>query len=329
MAHSYVQAHKHEADAFEAFVLRFNNTTLLVDTYDTLTGVHQVIELARRLGAKFTVRAVRLDSGDLADLAIQTRRLLDQAGLERVTIFASSGLDEHSVRDLIRRGAPIDAFGVGTKLAVSSDAPALDMAFKLVEYAGRARTKLSADKVLLPGRKQVFRTVQDGCLMQDVLGCWDESLEGEPLLCSVMQGGRRTATGQATLADARDHARRQLAQLPPQLKASIVLKRAKLVVSDALQRKMDSVRQNYRPSQQLAWQNRRVESLSLRRVLDERFLQQFIFTGLVLADALNPPQHFFTEDIIQILGSFRYLNERNQRLHELPVLLNQTPNRMF
>jgi nicotinate phosphoribosyltransferase len=186
-----------------------------------------------------------LDSGDLADLAIQTRRLLDQAGLERVTIFASSGLNEHSVRKLLQRGAPIDAFGVGTQLVVSSDAPALDMAYKLVEYAGQARTKLSSDKVLLPGRKQVFRTVQGGCMVHDVLGCWDEPLEGQPLLRPVMLGGRRTAAGTATLAEARDHARRQLAEIPPQLRSiDRVEAPYNVIVSDALQRKMDTVRQH-------------------------------------------------------------------------------------
>jgi nicotinate phosphoribosyltransferase len=243
MAHSYVQAHKSEEAAFEAFARQFNNTTLLVDTYDTLAGVRKVIELARRLGDQFAIRGVRLDSGDLACLAFQTRQMLDRAGLERVTIFASSGLDEYQIRQLVKAGAPIDAFGVGTKLVVSSDAPALDMAYKLVEYAGEARFKLSSGKVLLPGRKQVFRTVRDGRMVCDVLGCWGERLEGEPLLCHVMQGGHRTSDGRTALASAREHARQQLAALPPGLKSLDTAESPYVVVvSDRLQEKMESMR---------------------------------------------------------------------------------------
>jgi nicotinate phosphoribosyltransferase len=245
MAHSYVQAHNNEEEAFEAFAQQFQNTTLLVDTYDTLAGVRKVVELARRLGDRFTARGVRLDSGDLADLAFQTRRLLDQAGLQRVTIFASSGLDEHQIHRLVQAGAPIDAFGVGTKLVVSSDAPALDMAYKLVEYAGQARFKLSSGKVLLPGRKQIFRTVHDGCLVRDVLGCWGEQVEGQPLLCHVMHGGRRTSDGHTSLASAREHARRQLAALPAELRSLDPAHPYSVLVSDRLQQKMESMRHEF------------------------------------------------------------------------------------
>jgi nicotinate phosphoribosyltransferase len=137
MAHSYIQAHDDEAAAFAAFADVYPETTLLVDTYDTLAGVRRVIGLARRLGDRFRVRAVRLDSGDLGTLARQARQMLDAAGLSSVRIFASGGLDEYEVAELVAAGAPIDAFGVGTKMAVSEDAPSLDMAYKLVEYAGR------------------------------------------------------------------------------------------------------------------------------------------------------------------------------------------------
>ena len=250
MAHSYVQAHDDESQAFEAFARQFAATTLLVDTYDTLDAVRKIIELAGRLGDKFTVRAIRLDSGDLADLAFQTRRLLDNAGLERITIFASSGLDEHSVQELVECGAPIDAFGVGTKLAVSSDAPSLDMAYKLVEYAGEARSKLSSEKVLLPGRKQVFRTIQDGCMIQDVISCWDEQLDGQPLLRPVMKQGHRIAGENLTLFESRDNARQQLTQLPPHLRSIDPAQTPyKVVISDALQQKMNAVRQKLTAAQ--------------------------------------------------------------------------------
>ena len=105
---------------------------------------------------------MRLDSGDLANLPVGTRKMLDEAGLQDVRIFTSSGLDEYKVQALVESGAPIDAFGVGTKLAVMADALELDMAYKLVEYAGKGRLKLSSKKVLYPGRKQVFRQVENG-----------------------------------------------------------------------------------------------------------------------------------------------------------------------
>ena len=162
-----------------------------MDTYDTLAGVRKVIELSQKLGDRFRVRAVRLDSGDLGRLAVDTRQMLDEAGLQRVKIFASSGLDEYKIQDLMNSGAPIDAFGVGTKLAVIADAPDLDMAYKLVEYCGKGRLKLSAKKVLYPGRKQVFRQIERGRMVPDVIGRFDEPLTGEPLLKPLFSVGNR------------------------------------------------------------------------------------------------------------------------------------------
>jgi len=128
MAHSYIQAHDSEAASFEAFAALYPETTLLVDTYNTLKGVRKVVDLSRKLGDRFRVRAVRLDSGDLGSLASQTRKMLDEAGLKQVTIFVSSSLDEYQIQGLVNSGAPIDAFGVGTKLAVMEGASHLDMA---------------------------------------------------------------------------------------------------------------------------------------------------------------------------------------------------------
>ena len=162
MAHSYIQAHDDELDAFRAFARQNPDTVLLVDTYDTLSGVHKVIDLARALGPEFRVSAVRLDSGDLLDLSIRTRRMLDEAGLRSVGVFASSSVDEHVIADLIAAGAPIDGFGIGTEMGMAPAAPMLDIAYKLVEYAGRGRIKLSTGKSLLPGRKQVFRVEHEG-----------------------------------------------------------------------------------------------------------------------------------------------------------------------
>ena len=217
MAHSYVQAHDNEAASFEAFAGVYPDTTLLVDTYNTLAGVRKVIDLSRKLGDRFHVRAVRLDSGDLGVLAGEARRLLDEAGLKRVTIFASSSLDEYEIQKLVNSGAPIDAFGVGTKLAVMEDASHLDMAYKLVEYGSKGRLKLSTSKVLHPGRKQVFRQIEDGRIIGDVIGRFDELLPGEPLLQPVMRRG--VPTTRIDLGESRCRFQRELARLPVQLRA--------------------------------------------------------------------------------------------------------------
>jgi nicotinate phosphoribosyltransferase len=202
--------------AFEAFASLYPETSLLVDTYDTLQGVRKVIDLSRKLGERFRVGAVRLDSGDLASLAAGTRKMLDEAGLRDVRIFASSGLDEYKVQALIESGAPIDAFGVGTKLAVMADAPELDMAYKLVEYGGKGRLKLSKKKVLYPGRKQVFRQVENGRMVRDVIGRFDERLPGEPLLQPLIEHGQSAVT--IDLNESRLRLHRELEKLPEPLR---------------------------------------------------------------------------------------------------------------
>ncbi|HUF77764.1 MAG TPA: nicotinate phosphoribosyltransferase [Thermoanaerobaculia bacterium] len=220
MAHSFVQAHEDELTAFRAFARLYPDTVLLVDTYDTLLGIDRVIELARELGDAFRVRAVRLDSGDLAALAVEARRRLDAAGLHRVEVFASGGLDEHRIAELVARGAPIDGFGVGTRMGVSEDAPALDMAYKLTAYAGEGRLKLSPGKKILPGRKQVFRIEGEGRAVRDVIARADEEgLPGRPLLVQVMAGGERLAAGRTTIDQARERARDEIARLPERLRA--------------------------------------------------------------------------------------------------------------
>ncbi len=219
MAHSFVLAHDDELDAFRRFARDHPGTTLLVDTYDTLGGVRRVLDLARELGAAFDVAAIRLDSGDLARLAREARAGLDAAGLSRVQIFASSSLDEYAIRDLVAGGAPIDGFGVGTRMAVSEDAPSLDVVYKLVEYAGRPRAKLAPDKSSLGGRKQIFRRERDGHLTGDVIAARDEHLEGRPLLVQVMAAGHRTATGACNLPEARARAEHERAALPPRIRA--------------------------------------------------------------------------------------------------------------
>ncbi len=214
LAHSYIQAHDDEYEAFRAFTRLYPDTVLLVDTYDTLAGVRKVVQLANELGPAFRVSAVRLDSGDLKELAFATRRILDAAGLQRVGIFASGNLNEDAIATLIAAGAPIGGFGVGTDMGVSRDAPALDIAYKLVEYAGRGRLKLSTGKAVLPGRKQIFRVEQHGIATHDVLGRSAESLPGRPLMRQVMQHGVRLPEGRISLNDARACAKREIGRLP-------------------------------------------------------------------------------------------------------------------
>ena len=220
MAHSYIQAHDDELDALRQFTSLYPDTVLLVDTYDTLAGVKKVVALAEELGSAFGVRAIRLDSGDLGALAHAARHILDDAGLHHVEIFASSNLDEYALADLVSQDAPIDGFGVGTRMSVSSDAPTIDCAYKLVSYAGRGRMKLSAGKSSLPGRKQVYRLQESGTYLGDVIAFADERVTaGTPLLIPVMRQGVRLSAGRSDLAAARERARQQQEALHPRLRA--------------------------------------------------------------------------------------------------------------
>lgn len=218
MAHSYIQVHESELEAFRAFSALYPETVLLVDTYDTIEGVRHVVRLARELGRDFHVRAVRLDSGDLGALAVAARGVLDEAGLADVEIFASGGLDEYEIERLLKQGSPIDGFGVGAAMGISQDAPSLDIVYKLTEYAGRGRLKLSPGKSILPGRKQIFRAEADGTFVRDVIARADEEGRGRALVQPVMRHGRRLREADFTLDEARAHAARQLAALPSHIR---------------------------------------------------------------------------------------------------------------
>ena len=218
MAHSFVLAHEDELSAFRSFARAYPEATLLVDTNDTLEGVRNVIRLANELGKDFRVTGIRLDSGDLVALSKEARQLLDGAGLKQVGIFASGGIDEEEILRCAAAQAPISGFGVGTSLAVSQDAPSLDMAYKLVAYAGRGKMKLSPEKATLPMQKQVFRFGQNGRTERDILACHDESLEGRPLLTQVMSKGHRLSTPDS-LDRVRERAGRELAALPQEIRS--------------------------------------------------------------------------------------------------------------
>ncbi len=246
MAHSYVQAFPEEINAFRAYARSFpDSTILLVDTYDTLEGVRRAALVGRELAATgHRLRGIRLDSGDLVELSREARRILDAAGLADAVILASGNLDERVVADLLNRGAPIDAFGVGTRVDVSADTPYLDAAYKLVTYDGRPALKLSVGKGSWPGEKQVWRTHADGRL-EDLLGLSDETGPpgGEPLLRLVMAGGRRLHD--EPLAVARERARQQLAALPEELRRLDVTAAPPVQVSVALRHLRDELAAHY------------------------------------------------------------------------------------
>jgi nicotinate phosphoribosyltransferase len=189
---------------------------LLIDTYDTEQAARKVVSLAPRLAKDgIAIHGVRLDSGDLGEHARRVRRILDAGGLKAVTIFASGNLDEYRLSRLLAERAPIDGFGVGTRMNTSADAPYLDCAYKLVEYADEPRRKRSEGKATWPGRKGVYRLYgRNGVMAGDWVTLARERRDGEPLLEPVMRGGKRCGE-RVALQAARDHARRQLRALPP------------------------------------------------------------------------------------------------------------------
>jgi nicotinate phosphoribosyltransferase len=221
MAHSFVQAHESELEAFLAFARAFPaNTTLLIDTYDSEAAARLVVRLAHRLEQHENIRinAVRIDSGDLAASASRVRQILDAGNCRDIVIFASGNLDEYALAALVAQQAPIAGFGVGTRMNTSSDAPYLDCAYKLVEYAGRPCRKRSAGKANWPGRKQVLRRYdRHGAMLSDLLTLEGEGASGNPLLRPVMRGGLPLAPP-LPLAQVRAYARTCVAALPAALR---------------------------------------------------------------------------------------------------------------
>lgn len=218
MAHSYIEAHENELEGFLSFA-RANpeNTTLLIDTYDVREGAGKAAEAAKRLaGEGIKVQAIRLDSGDLLELSKEVRRILDQAGFPEIRILASGNLDEYAIRDLLLKGAPIDGFGVGTKLDTSEDAPYLECAYKLMEYAGKPRFKKSRGKATIPGRKQVFRRYEGRTMVGDAIALEGDDIAGVPLLVPVMVRGRRVSA-RCDLNEIASQAKKQMESLPPHL----------------------------------------------------------------------------------------------------------------
>lgn len=194
MAHSYVLSFDQEIEAFRAYADVFpERTILLIDTYDTVAGAKKAAAVGREMAEKDKALAgVRLDSGSMATLSKQVRKILNKAGLSQTKILASGAFDEYKIKEVVDKGAEIDAFGVGTKMGVSADAPYFDMAYKLVEYAGREVLKLSPGKTTLAGGKQVWRFYdRRGRFHHDVLSLKEEFISGgEPLLQTVLEQGQ-------------------------------------------------------------------------------------------------------------------------------------------
>jgi len=244
MAHSYVEAFPTEVEAFRAFAQDFpGRVTFLVDTYDTVSGVKDAIAVIRELRLEGRL-GIRLDSGALVDLSKKARRLLDRAGLERVRIFVSGSLDELAIDDLVRSGAPIDSFGVGTQMGVSADHPYLDSAYKLVRYENRPVMKLSRDKVTAPGRKQVFRRVKP---FGDLLGLREEPLPAgrERLLEPLMTKGKRSSN-RPSLSQSRALFEADLAALPQGARELRAPNPPKVRSTNALRKLTDETRHRLR-----------------------------------------------------------------------------------
>ena len=226
MAHSFIMSYPKEIDAFRAFAKTFpNKSTLLIDTYDDISGAEKAAVVAKELEDKgFRLGGIRLDSGDLAQTSKKVRKILDGQGLEYVKIFASGDLDEFKIEELLSRGARIDSFGVGTKMGTSADRPYLDVIYKLCETMMADGCflpimKLSKDKITLPGRKQVYRFMDAaGNLEKDTIALADENVQGEPLLVKVMENGKLIYK-LPSLDIIRANAAENLSKLPEEYKA--------------------------------------------------------------------------------------------------------------
>ncbi|MDF0748756.1 nicotinate phosphoribosyltransferase [Marinobacter sp. 71-i] len=234
MAHSFVQACPDELDAFRAYARLYPGTTLLVDTYDTRTAVRRIIQWLKE-EPEVRIGGIRLDSGDLAAEAVDCRNMLDEAGFTDIKIMASGGLNEHKIAKLLSAAAPIDGFGVGTAIGVSNDEPALELAFKMTEYADLPRMKNSPGKQSFPGRKQIYRRLgTDGCITQDVVAGRDEVFDGDPLLKPVMKHGQVPEDAIPTLDDQVRAAEQMIATLPQRFRSLEPLGENPVVISEFL-----------------------------------------------------------------------------------------------
>jgi nicotinate phosphoribosyltransferase len=206
MAHSYIMVFDQEEEAFRAFARSFpDRVFLLIDTYNTVEGAKKALKLLKE-GIK--VLGVRIDSGDIPELCREVRGILDQEGFKDVKILVSGGVDEYDIERWVSEGVPIDAFGVGTKLLTSADAPYLDIAYKLVEYEGKPKFKESPGKKTFPYKRQVWRFLKDGKFDYDKVSRFQE-------------GGlvKKVSFPLPSLKEIRERVLEQINQLPEELKS--------------------------------------------------------------------------------------------------------------
>jgi nicotinate phosphoribosyltransferase len=217
MAHSYITSFKEEIEAFRVFAKNFpDSTTLLIDTYDNFVGARKAAEVAKEMESQGRrLRAVRLDSGDIAAISQKVRQILEEEGVGYAKILASGGFDEYKIARVLAAGGEVDQLAVGTKMGVSADAPYFDIAYKMVKYAGRPVMKLSTGKRTLVEQKQVFRFYDDqGKMARDVIALRQEEMAGRPaLLEKVMDQGRVTKK-LPDLKQSREYFASQFALLP-------------------------------------------------------------------------------------------------------------------
>jgi len=217
-AHSWIMSFEDELTSFQSYAKVYPESTIcLIDTYDSIKGAENAAKLGKAL------KGVRLDSGNIVALSRKVRQVLDEAGLQHVKIVASGDLNEFNIAEMLQRCAPIDMFGVGTDLVTSRDAPAVSIVYKLVAVgndSGRSQPviKTSAGKVSLGGAKQVYRRYESNTMIGDTIALADEKLDGQPVLVPVIARGK-LAGKLPSFKQICDHAREQLAALPPHVHA--------------------------------------------------------------------------------------------------------------
>jgi len=246
-AHSFIMSFPSEIEAFRAYVKTFpNKATLLIDTYDTIKGAKNAAIVAKELEKQGDrLSAVRLDSGDLCDLSKKVRQILDEQGLHYVNIVASNDLNEYKIEELIRNGAKINGYGVGTEMITAKPVAAIPGVYKLVEDDGGAKIKLSPEKKTYPGKKQVYRVMgADGKCSHDILGLEYEGIAGTPLLEKVVKQGRRV-TGKRSLDEIRQYALECISKLPDYLKEVRVTKHYEMKISGGLNKLIDELTEKY------------------------------------------------------------------------------------
>jgi len=214
MAHSYIMSFSDEETAFREFLKYFEEPVLLIDTYDTIEGAKKVIKLLKE---GYKIKGVRIDSGDLVELSKKVKQIFKNEGFD-IKIFLSGDLDEYVIDEILSKGAIADAFGVGTKMGTSSDAPYLNGVYKLVEDEYGFKIKTSPGKITLPGKKQVYRIYKNGIMEKDIIALEDEKCEGIPLLKKYIENGN--VLEYEDIENSRKFFKENLSTLPDYLKTT-------------------------------------------------------------------------------------------------------------